>query len=167
MKWPECQVSGLRCPFSLPPNAYDDGPAPYTQNLRHLQSGSDGAPWDGYYATYNSAKLAVSHECGVWFEIRKRENGWEAHRPARLSLNLRNHPLDGVDMQALVASGEPLTRAPSRASSLTRPQEDPVPPSLEERLGNAGLTVEEARQLLEQAHSSAAEREGRPPRRHP
>jgi hypothetical protein len=78
MKWPESQVSGLRCPFSLPPNAQDDVPASYTQNLRHLQSGTDGAPWDGYYATYNSAKLAVSHECGVWFEIRKHENGWEA-----------------------------------------------------------------------------------------
>jgi hypothetical protein len=60
-------------------------------------------------------------------------------------------------MQALVASGEPLTRVPSRASSIARPEEDPVLPSLEERLNNAGLTIGEARQLLEQAHSSATE----------
>jgi hypothetical protein len=112
-KWSEAQVSGLRCPFSLAPNVNDDVPEPYTQNLRHLQSGIDGAPWTGYYATYNSAKLAVSHECGVWFEIRKRASGWEAHRLARQSLNLRNNPLDGVDMAELAASGEPLTRAHS------------------------------------------------------
>jgi hypothetical protein len=132
LTWSEAQVSGLRCPFSLAPNAFDDVPAPYNQNLRHLQSGIDGAPWNGYYATYNSAKLAVSHECGVWFEIRKRANGWEAYRPARHSLNLRVKSLNGVDMAELVQSGEPLTRAPSRASSQTRPQENPVPQSIEE-----------------------------------
>jgi hypothetical protein len=112
-KWLEGQVSSLRCPFSLAPNTFDDVPSPYTQNLRHLQSGSDGAPWNGYYAMYNSAKLAVSHECGVWFKIRKCANGWEAHRVARNSLNLRVNPLDGVDMATLVHLGEPLTRAPS------------------------------------------------------
>jgi hypothetical protein len=82
-------------------------------------------------------------------------------------LNLRNNSLDGVDLTTLAASEEPLTRAPSRANSPERSQGNPVPPSLEERLANVGLSVEEARQLLEQAHSSATEREGRPPRRHP
>jgi hypothetical protein len=55
----------------------------------------------GYYTNYNGAKLAILNAYGIWFEIRKRGDTWEAHRRARASLHLNDWPLDGLDLTAI------------------------------------------------------------------
>jgi len=92
----------------------------------------EGAPWTGYYAVYKGAKLAVSNSFGVWFEIWKRENKWEAFRVARTNLDLKHWMLPGINAPELIKSGEPTneeiaeeikaSRAASQAS-----QSDPPP----------------------------------------
>jgi hypothetical protein len=68
----------------------------------------DSVPWAGYYANYQTAQLAVSNTFGVWFEIQRVAGGWEAIRPARLSLQLKNWPMTGINMMMLKAIGEPI-----------------------------------------------------------
>ena len=38
-------------------------------NVQFLPMGAEGAPWAGYYATFNDAKLAVENYQGVWFDL--------------------------------------------------------------------------------------------------
>jgi hypothetical protein len=70
-KWlprvPTCEeLDALRCPFPIKALEQRDCILEtYTVNVRHLQTGQDGAPWTGYYATYKGAKLAVSNCYGV------------------------------------------------------------------------------------------------------
>ena len=59
----------LRLPFKIHPKDRDYIKREFTQNLQHLVAMQEGAPWTGYYAEYNGAKLAVSNSFGVWFEI--------------------------------------------------------------------------------------------------
>ena len=67
----------LRCPFEIYPEDRDYVKKEFTENLRHLVARQEHAPWTGYYATLDGAKLAVSNSFGVWFEIRRRDNTWE------------------------------------------------------------------------------------------
>jgi hypothetical protein len=92
----EAAVAAVKLPFEIYPETADCYPSKYTVNLRHLQAGQEQAPWTGYYATYKGAKLAVSSMFGAWFEIRKREDGWEAIRLARVALELQGQALPGI-----------------------------------------------------------------------
>ena len=102
------ELGRIRCPFEITPEVTPTIPTEYAKNVRHYtatrESGS--VPWTGYYATYFGAKLPVANAFGVWFEIRPRENTWEAIRPAPTSLKLKDWPLEGIDMYALSNSGE-------------------------------------------------------------
>jgi len=99
------------------PEQTDSVPAEFTGNTRYLVSGTpEAGPWTGYYANYRGVKIAVSNIYGVWFEIRRRGTGFEAHRRARRELGLTDDPLTGIDYDRLHTTEEPLTRPSSRAS---------------------------------------------------
>src|SRR5260221_13584179 len=105
------ELGELRLPIKALPEQKDTIPAEYAVNTRFLVN---DVPWIGYYGQYNNARIAVSNMYGVWFEIRRRGEGWEAHRLARPALNLIDAPLRGIDYPTLRASEEPITRPPSR-----------------------------------------------------
>jgi len=98
------------------PEQKDTVPVANAVNTQFLVSGTaEGPPWTGYYATFRGARLAVTNVFGVWCEIRRRDSGFEAHCLARAELSLLDAPLQGIDYSRLQQTGEPLTRAPSRA----------------------------------------------------
>jgi hypothetical protein len=114
------ELDALRCPFTIESLEQRDCiPDTYTKNVMHLQTGQEQAPWIGYYALYQGAKLAVSNCYGVWFEIQRRDNIWAAICPARVSLNLQGNALEGINTKELITSGEPLpaSHASSQAPS--------------------------------------------------
>jgi hypothetical protein len=104
------RLSQLRCPFGLSPEPASTVPAEYAVNVRHILNTAiiNSVPWAGYYANYLTARLAVSDTFSVWFEIQRVAGGWEVIRPARLSLQLKNWPMTGIDMAMLEATGEPI-----------------------------------------------------------
>ena len=114
----------------------------YILNLRHLVSGQElGTPWTGYYTTFKGAKLAVSNMFGAWFEIERRDAKWQAVRLACMELKLQGSVLPGLNVRALIETGEPTNaelveraRLESRASQHSQhdppPHQDPpIPPS--------------------------------------
>jgi hypothetical protein len=103
------ELDMLRCPFVIKSLEQRDCiPDTYTQNMMHLQTGQEQAPWTGYYALHQGAKLAVSNCYGVWFKIQCCDNIWAAIRPTHVSLNLQGNALEGINTKELIASGEPL-----------------------------------------------------------
>ena len=122
------QLAALRLPFEVFPEQKDTVPAEFTAKVRHLTTPQEDAPWTGYYATFNGAKIAVSNIYGMWFEIRRRGQGFEAHRLARSELALPDLPLLGLDRKELKKSEEPITRPSSRAGP--PPVEQPTPQDL-------------------------------------
>jgi len=98
------------------PEQKDTVPTANTVNTQFLVSGtSEGPPWTGYYATFRGARLTVTNVFGIWCEIWHRGSGFEAHRLTRAELSLLDVPLQGIDYSRLEQTGEPITRAPSRA----------------------------------------------------
>ena len=75
-------LSVLKCPFWTIPKPKDSVPAKFTEKVRHLQGGQNGAPYTGYYAMLNNALVSVSNVYGVWFEVRLRENKFECFQLA-------------------------------------------------------------------------------------
>src|ERR1700747_3673094 len=150
------ELSKLRCPFKITPEQSDTHPKAATDNVYHFTAGQPGIPYTGYYAPFKDAKISVTCVYGVWFEFRRREDFFEAHRVARPELLLTQTPLNGIDMVALVASREALTKPPSRAPSRTgAPAEQPPapPPDIEMQ--------------AQAARSSPTTRQGAPWRRRP
>src|SRR6266581_977149 len=96
------QLSNLVLPMDALPEQRDTVPAEYAVNATFLVSGtSDGPPWMGYYIRLPGACLAVTNIYGVWFEIRQRGSGFEAHRLAQEGLSLIDAPLKGIDYARL------------------------------------------------------------------
>ena len=111
-------LSVLKCLFNTIPEPKDSVPAEFTEKVRHLQGGQNGAPYTGYYAMLNNALVSVSNVYGVWFEVCLWGNKFECFRLARTELRLINHPLPGINFPLLKQSGTPTrppTRPPSRA----------------------------------------------------
>jgi len=112
------QLSNLELPMAAMPEQQDTVPAEYAINTDFLVSGTaERPPWTGYYVPLPGACLAVTNIYGVWFELRRREAGFEAHRLAREGLSLIDAPLNSIDYAHLRATGEPLTQAPSCAAT--------------------------------------------------
>jgi len=55
----------------------------------------------------NGAKLAVSNMFGAWFEIERRGDKWQAIRLVCIELKLQGHILPGLNVKALIKTGEP------------------------------------------------------------
>jgi len=112
------QLSNLELPMEAMPEQWDTVPATNTVNTVFLVSGTaDNVPWTGYYVLLDNARLAVTNIYGVWFELRRRGTGFEAHRLVREGLSLIDAPLQGIDYARLRTTGEPLSQAPSRAAT--------------------------------------------------
>src|SRR5260221_215234 len=109
-------LANLHLPIKAFPEQKDTVPAEYAVNTQFL---INDVPWIGYYGQYNNARIAVSNMYGVWFEIRRRGDSWEAHRLARPALDLNDLPLTGINYSSLLASGEPVTHPPTRAATPT------------------------------------------------
>jgi hypothetical protein len=102
-------LNALWCPFPIEFLEQNDFIlAWFTQYLKHLVAGQDGAPWTGYYAMHQGAKFAVSNCYGIWFEIQYHEYNWIMVHPTHISLNLQGDALDGINASELIKSGEPL-----------------------------------------------------------
>jgi len=77
------QLSNLKLPMDAMPEQQDTVPAAYAVNTTFLVSGTaEQPPWTGYYVQLPGARLAVTNIYGVWFELRRRGSGFEAHRLA-------------------------------------------------------------------------------------
>jgi len=112
------QLSNLELPMAAMPEQQDTVPSAYAINTDFLISGTtEQPPWTGYFVWLPGARLAVTNIYGVWFELRRRNDGFEAHRLAREGLSLIDAPLNGIDYARLRATGEPLTQLPSRAAT--------------------------------------------------
>ena len=112
------QLSNLELPMDVMPEQQDTVPAAYAVNTTFLISGTaEQPPWTGYYVRLPGARLAVTNIYGVWFKLRRRGSGFEAHRLAREGLSLIDAPLKGIDYARLHETGEPLSHAPSCAAT--------------------------------------------------
>jgi hypothetical protein len=129
----EEECAAVRLPFEIYPEMVDCYSAKYTVNLRHLVTGQEsGTPWTGYYANFKGAKLAVSNVFGAWFEIERRNDKWQAVRLARTELKLQGSAMPGLNVGALIATGEPtnaelVERAQSESRASQHSQHDPPP----------------------------------------
>ena len=104
----EDECATVRLPFKIYPELVDCYSAKFTINLRHLVTGQkSGTPWTGYYATFKGAKLAVSNMFGAWFEIERRNDKWQVVRLAHTELKLQGLTLPGLNIRALIETGEP------------------------------------------------------------
>jgi len=128
----QAQLGALKLPMAIVPEQKDMVPVEYVVNIQFLVSGTtEGPPWTGYYATLHGARLAITNVFGVWCEICRCGSGFEAHRLARMELLLLDAPVTGIDYTQLRTTGEPLTHAPSRATT-------PVDPTMEVTTTTAG-----------------------------
>jgi len=129
----EESLAVLDLPFETKPETKDTIPAEFSERVRHLVGGQsivvriDGkevskkAPFTAYYACFKGALLALSNVYGVWFEIRLRPgNTYKCFRLARLSLQLKDCPMKGINYARLKLTSLPITRAPSQATSPVR-----------------------------------------------
>jgi len=108
--------SPLVLPFVYGPRSEDNVPLSLRQNVWWLLKGEDGAPWTGYFARLNSAKVAVELYQGVWFELgmNSEQTKLEASRVARPVLNLTHDPDRNMSIDSLRAQG----RLPTAGKSL-------------------------------------------------
>jgi hypothetical protein len=121
--------AALQLPFELRPRATNALPSHRTKNVEFLDSGMKKAPWTGYFATWCGVLVAVESYKGVWFEIRRRDNTWEAHCLARPSLSLTDSLKTGMDYAALRASEEPVPTPEGKKKAREEPERDePMPP---------------------------------------
>jgi len=92
------QLSNLELPMEAMPEQRDTVPATNAVNTVFLVSGTaDNVPWTGYYVLLDNARLAVTNIYGVWFELRRRGTGFEAHRLVQEGLSLIDAPLNSID----------------------------------------------------------------------
>ena len=66
------------------------------------------SPWDGFYAPFRTARIAVTNIYGVWFELELQQNKFTAVRIAQEALHLFNDVLPRVDIENLFATGLPV-----------------------------------------------------------
>ena len=121
----------IKLPFTV--NVLEVQPVNYPLSVRagvdYKTTEKDSVPWDGFYAPYKKAKIAVTNVYGVWFELELQQNKFTAIRVAREQLHLQNDVMAGVDIESLfltslpVPESRPPTRPPSRGEG---PSDVPV-----------------------------------------
>ncbi len=121
----------LRCPFFIKVQSKDSIPTEHMTNAFHYVSGQEipgtevRAPWTSYYAKLVNAPITIANYGGVWFEMAMQNHRLTAICPARSELGVTHLTYQGMNLQALVDSGEPTpaeirrqSRPPSRANSV-------------------------------------------------
>jgi len=58
-------------------------------------------PWTGYWLHYKGKVVPVKNFTGVWFEIQKRGDMFEAIRVTHHSMAFTHDPLPGIDLWTL------------------------------------------------------------------
>jgi len=126
----EAECDALRLPFAIYPETVDCYDSKYTINLKHLVARQEpGTPWTGYYATFNSAKLAVSNMFGAWFEIERQVKTWQVIRLACTELKVQGKALPGLNTRALIETEAPANaELVERAWSASRASQHDPPP---------------------------------------
>ncbi len=100
-------------------------------NTFHYVSGQEipgtevRAPWTSYYTKLVNAPIAIANYGSVWFKTAMQNCCLTAIRLARSELGVTHLTYQGMNLQALVDSGEPTlakicrqSRPPSRANSV-------------------------------------------------
>src|SRR5229473_7871892 len=120
------ELAVLQCPFHIDAQSRDSIPAEHTTNTAHYVGGQEipgtevRAPWMSYYAKLGNAPVAIANYRGIWFETAMHSRRLTAIRPARSELGVTHLAYLGMNLQALVDSGEPTPaeiRRQSRPSS--------------------------------------------------
>src|SRR5258708_3913278 len=125
------ELAGLRCPFHIDAQTRDNIPVEHTTNTFHYVGGQEipgtevRAPWMSYYAKLGNAPIAIANYGGVWFETAMHSRRLTAICPMRSELGVTYLAYQGMNLQALVDSGEPTpaeirrqSHPPSRANSV-------------------------------------------------
>ncbi len=125
------ELEVLWCPFHIKAQTRDSIPAKHTTNTFHYVSGQEipgtevHAPWTSYYAKLANAPIAIANYGGIWFKTAMHSWCLMAIWPTRSELGVTHLTYPGMDLQALVDSGEPTpakiwrqSRPPSRANSI-------------------------------------------------
>jgi len=103
----------LQCPFHIDAQSRDSIPAEHMTNAFHYVSGQEipgtevRAPWTSYYTKLGNAPIAIANYGGVWFKTAMHNRRLTAIRPARSKLGVTHLAYQGMNLQALVNSGEP------------------------------------------------------------
>ncbi len=127
----EGELDVLWCPFFIEVQSRDSIPAVHTTNAFHYVSGQEitgtevHAPWTLYYTKLGNAPIAIANYSGVWFETAMHSQWLTAICPARSELGVTHLAYAGMNLQALIDSGEPTpaeicrqSSPPSRANSV-------------------------------------------------
>jgi len=103
----------LHCPFHIDAQSRDSIPAEHTMNTFHYVGRQEipgtkvRAPWTSYYAKLGNAPIAIANYGGIWFKMAMHNNKLTAICPAQNELGVTHLAYQGMDLQALVDSGEP------------------------------------------------------------
>src|SRR5216684_6192220 len=109
----EGELDVLQCPFLIEAQSRDSIPAAHTTNAFHYISRQEipgtevCAPWTSYYAKLGNAPIAIANYGGIWFKMAMHNHRLTAIRPAQNKLGVTHLAYQGMDLQALVDSGEP------------------------------------------------------------
>ncbi len=125
------ELNVLWCPFHIDAQSRDSIPTEHTTNAFHYVSGQEipgtevWAPWTSYYAKLVNAPIAIANYGGIWFETAMHNRRLTAICPAWSKLGVTHLAYPGMNLQALVDSGEPTpaeirrqSHPPSRANSI-------------------------------------------------
>ena len=125
------ELNVLRCPFHIEAQSRDSIPVEHTTNAFHYVSGQEipgtkvWAPWMSYYTKLTNAPITIANYGGIWFETAMHNWCLTAICPAQSKLGVTHLIYQGMNLQALVDSGEPTpveirrqSRPPSRANSI-------------------------------------------------
>ncbi len=116
------ELAVLCCPFHINAQSRDSIPAEHTTNAAHYVGGQEipgtevQAPWTSYYAKLGNAPVAITNYGSIWFETAMHSRRLMAIQPARSELGVTHLAYPGIDLQALVDSGEPMPAEVRRQS---------------------------------------------------
>ncbi len=125
------ELNILRCPFHIDAQSRDSIPTKHTTNAFHYVSRQEiprtevRASWTSYYTKLVNAPIAIANYGGIWFKMAMHNRRLTAIRPTRSELGVTHLTYPGMNLQALVDSGEPTpakirrqSHPPSRANSV-------------------------------------------------
>src|SRR6266403_1000351 len=101
------ELSAVRCPFTIEPRTKDTIPIGYRGDVwyyidRQIFEGmTTPVLWTGYWLCYEGKVVPVENFAGVWYEIQKRNNIFEATRVTHHGMAFAHNPLPGIDLWAL------------------------------------------------------------------
>ncbi len=125
------ELNVLQCPFHIEAQSRDSISAKHMTNAFYYVSGQEipgtevRVPWMSYYAKLANAPIAIANYGGIWFKMAMHNWHLMAICPAWSELGVTHLAYQGMNLQALIDSGEPTpaeirrqSRPPSRVNSV-------------------------------------------------